>query len=565
MRDIENWIRAVGAGLGVWVIGHGAAAQGLVLELCGSEFAGGLGTSVAIVPDRNGDGHDELLVGSPGTQLGRGSVRLHSGADGALLWEVVGDPIGIGFGAAVDVVGDLDGDGAHEVIVGAFLGSVPHRFQAGWARVLSGADGSTRLQIDGDFAGDHLGWSVAGVGDLDGDGLGDFALGAVDGSEGALGSGRIQVHSGADGSELWRAGHTASFQFMGFSLAAAGDVNGDGIGDVLAGGPGLLGSGNPGRAALHSGLDGALLLEIAGTSGNDLLGTSVAGVGDVDGDGTPDLLLGAPQASTHPGYALLVSGSDGSTIRTLSGGADDRDFGARVEGLGDIDRDGLGDYAVASPTSREGGFDAGLVRVHLGFDGSELWRAVGGPGERLGVALAGGGDLGDDGEPDLALGRPGSSQAAPGAGCVEVRRGNDQPPPPPSGDPLTVDREHISLSAGEAQTLLLDAGRERAQLRYALIGSASGTDPGLAIRGQHLALNPDRYFWRSLLCPRSTPLRHARGHLDDDGRATASFLPRGRWVHPSLVGHTFHHAFVLRVRGQGLVFASNSVAVTIVP
>lgn len=565
MRDRDGWLRATGAGLGVWMMCGAVAAQGLVLELCGSEIAEGLGSSVAILPDQTGDGHDELLVGSPGSQLGRGSVRLHSGADGALIWEVVGDQIGLGFGTAIDVVGDLDGDGAAEVVVGAFLGSAPFRFQSGWARVLSGADGSTRVQIDGDFAGDHLGWSVAGVGDLDGDGLGDLALGAVDASQGALGSGQVRVHSGADGAELWRVGHNSNFQFMGFSLAAAGDVDGDGLGDVLAGGPGILGSGNPGRAALHSGLDGSLLWEGFGAAGNDLFGTSVSGAGDVNGDGSPDLLVGAPQGLTAPGYAQVVSGLDDAVLYHFQGDPEDRDFGARVRGLGDIDHDGLADLAIASPTSREGALDGGVVRVHLGVDGSEFWREVGTLGQRLGSALASGGDLGNDGEADLALGRPGSSDLALGGGCVDVRRSNDNPPPPPSSDPLTADRDQISLGASETQTLFLDGGLGHANLRYAMLGSASGTDPGILIRGQHLGLNPDRYFWRTLVCPRSTPLRHARGHLNDQGQATASFRLQGRWAHPCLVGHTFHHAFVLRVRGRGIVYASNSVGVTIVP
>ena len=190
--------------------------------------------------------------------------------------------------------GDVNGDGAPDLLVGDGFGPV--------VLVFSGADGSVLRTLDRPPGAGSFGKAVAGIGDVNGDGAPDLLVGAPNSNAGGeAAQGRAFVFSGADASLL----RTLDLPFPQFNaqlasaVAGAGDVNGDGVPDLLAGAPGRTvpgGVSQQGQAFVFSGTDASVLLTLD-TPTPDLaagFGEVLTGIGDVDGDGSPDFLVGAP-------------------------------------------------------------------------------------------------------------------------------------------------------------------------------------------------------------------------------------------------------------------------------
>ena len=195
------------------------------------------------------------------------------------------------------------------------------------AAILSLLSGGASAQqnlhsFHGEAAGDRFGWAVCSAGDTDGDGIDDWLFGSPFSDQNGTNSGSVRLVSGADGTSRFTLHGVAPMDLFGYSLACAGDVDGDGFSDLVIGAYGNDDFGpEAGTAYVFSGQSGALLHELSGGEAYENSGISVAGAGDVDGDGLDDLFIGANHAASG---ATPIPGSDagktylffGSTVAT---------------------------------------------------------------------------------------------------------------------------------------------------------------------------------------------------------------------------------------------------------
>jgi hypothetical protein len=336
------------------------------------------------------------------------------------------------FGEDIAVVGDVDGDGQSDFVVGA-PEETDVNDQAGRAYLISGADGSiirTLESPDPTFEG-NFGFSVSGIGDVGGDATPDLVVGAPgESGNGVDNSGRAYIIDGATGSVL----HTLLSESsnietnggFGNAVAQAGDVGGDATPDILVGAQGetVNGKGEAGRAYLIDGADGSILrtLKSPNDESGGEFGTALVGLGDVGGDATPDVLIGAPgeteSSNSSAGRAYVVNGADGSILRTLtsfnstSGGL----FGASVAAPGDLGgSDNAADYLVGA--TGESGVSNGRVYLIDGADGSKIQQYESSNPEDdgdFGSSIAEVGDVAGNSTPDLLIGAPNEDTNADG-------------------------------------------------------------------------------------------------------------------------------------------------------
>lgn len=354
-----------------------------MLTIDGGFTGANFGASVATGGDVDGDGTPDLLVGAPESAIGgpeTGSVELHSGASGALLRTYFGGSPGHRFGFAVAFLGDLDADGRDDYGAGGLDGN--------YVRIWSGATGHLIATIFGDASGDQFGSSLCGVGDVNADGVPDFAVGAPGSDLANSDAGLVRVFSGLDASVLYDVTGAGASSEFGYALARAGRVDGDAVEDFVVGS-----STGSNFAEVRSGADGALIHAFVGDASIDWFGTAVAGVGDANGDGASDVLIGASQGLLGRGYARLYSGATGELLFNFGGGAPLDLFGWSVSPAGDVDGDGRADFAIGAPFSEGAGgawINAGAVHVYSGRNGTLITTFYGtADDEALGWSVAG--------------------------------------------------------------------------------------------------------------------------------------------------------------------------------
>lgn len=269
--------------LAVW-LAPPAEPQGTALSIDGSSL--GFGQTLADLGDVDGDGTHDLVIGSPRDDTAGadvGAVFVHSGASGALLYALTGPANDVFFGGAVTVVGDLDGDGREDFVVRRK--DAPSFADHGIVHVYSGASGQPLLVLDGAaLLGDacSLGYSADRYGDFDLDGVPDLLLGAPT-HGGIQGTGAVAIVSGATGA-LLKSIVGAANTLIGHSVAGLDDLDSDGVPDFAV--SGFLGGGL--RVWIHSAATSAVLNEV-GYAPNGFL--DVSSRGDFDGDGRDDLLV----------------------------------------------------------------------------------------------------------------------------------------------------------------------------------------------------------------------------------------------------------------------------------
>jgi hypothetical protein len=465
-----------------------------------------LGYSVSTAGDVNGDGYSDVIVGAhrydglAGTDQGQAYV-FHGSASGTSAtpsWTANPSAANSRFGWRVATAGDLNGDGYDDVVVGTTSSSRVYVYYGS----PTGLPAAASLELVGG-AGEAFGYAVSTAGDVNADGYDDlFVGGYAYGGSGVL-YGRVALHlgspAGVSATPAWGDTGDVTNELLGFSVAPAGDVNGDGYADVLAGSYAWDPTGSIsiqlGRASCYAGSASGQLTRIwtaEGSANGMRLGESLAGVGDVNGDGYADILIGAPSRNSNTGWAQMHYGSaTGPSLtpsQTHPGGPVGDRFAESVAPAGDVDGDGYADWLISMP--RRSG-NNGEVHLYRGeFDGSAgvVWTQVGPTGSFFGQSAGTAGDVNGDGFSDIVIGAPFTDNGQDNEGRAYVYRGR-------SGDfggvPFLVDDGGIGgrfgasvASAGDVNAdgyadLLVgapdwDIGRGRISLH---LGGDSGTSP----------------------------------------------------------------------------------------
>ncbi|TAH39427.1 MAG: hypothetical protein EYC70_01185 [Planctomycetota bacterium] len=414
------------------------------------------GHGLAGIQDLDGDGASELIVGAPFQDftLGQeGSVSVYSGGTGAIIYSMVGAVHDATLGYDVAALSDLNVDGFQDFAAGA-LTEPP----GGAVYVYSGADASVLWEWHSAEISAEFGKFVARAGDVDGDAIEDVLVGAGNSDLFFPGGGASFVYSGRTGAQLLILG-TATAINAG-SGDGLGDVNGDGVPDFA-----ISDSYQGGSVIVFSGLNGSMIYRLFHVQTNDDFGRSVANVGDLDRDGVNDFVVGASsvQPIMRSGKAYVYSGAGGSLLFELEGDAVDHDyFGYDVGSAGDVNGDGYGDVVVGAPNggvTRQGG-----LFIYSGINGRLLSRIVGqSAADFLGWSVASAPDINGDGLSDLLSFAFGGSYTGSQSGSVFVYELNSYLTVSPhevdssAGGTVTFTLDFPVTEAGERWRLLASA------------------------------------------------------------------------------------------------------------
>jgi len=417
MSSAQGIAASVSFGMSSWLASAAiaiAAPQSVVWESQGLNVHDFLGTSLDVTGDFDGDGMPDILAGAPNDEFSTipGHVQIVGSVSGVVIFDLVGKSIGDRFGAAVASAGDLDGDGIDDWIVGA-PGDATAAAGAGAARVYSGATKALLFEWFGGAADDEFGAAVAGAVDLDGDGVDDVVVTADRART-------VTAFSGKTGVQLWQMGGGAQSGGFGQALAVTDDLDGDGVRDVLVGAPRdtTLGT-NEGAAYAFSGKSGALLLTLTVSNSQLDFGLQVAGAQDVDGDGTPDVLVSNPRWGSNAakddehGSAWIFSGKSGAQLLQTNGSTLEQRLGSSLLGWNDADGDGMPDFVAGDAPN-------GGVRLLSSKTGALIRRL---DPEFGNAPLRVVGDLDGDGRKDWVTANPRSRGAygvGSGAGVIVI-------------------------------------------------------------------------------------------------------------------------------------------------
>ena len=403
-----------------------------------------LGSSVSTAGDVNGDGYADVIIGCPNFTNGEnneGRALLFQGSSTGLSgtpnWINESNQVLANFGNSVFTAGDINGDGFSDVIIGAKLYDNGENNE-GRTYVFNGSSSglssaSNWTAVSGQ-TGSNYGFSVASAGDVNSDGYSDVIIGAPSFDNGETDEGKFFAYYGSssglpaipDYSAI--EGNQTGAQ-LGFSVATAGDVNGDGYSDVLIGVP-YFDNGQTAEGLVYlvfgspSGLEYGVGWLAESNQAGALFGNCVSTAGDVNGDGYSDVIIGANRfdnGQTDEGKTFVWFGSSSGlgvngtplnadwTAESNQAGAD---FGISVASAGDVNGDGYSDVIIGADKYDNGDTDEGKFFAYYGtsagLPAAPDYSAIEGnqTNAKLGYSVSSAGDVNGDGYSDVLIGVP---------------------------------------------------------------------------------------------------------------------------------------------------------------
>ena len=487
-----------------------AAAQsgdGTILYVHRDPAARALGTAVLGLSDLNGDGHADYAIGAPGFTGSGNRIQAISGRNGTPLWTKTNTVSGTGFGSILRRAPDYDLDGHADI----FVGEPDHNSGTGRMQIVSAKTGTTLTTLTGTATGDGFGINAVDIGDMNKDGKSDLLVTSINYPTGNA-WGRVETISGANFTTVLATQYGSGMgSRFGAALAACGDVDSDTYPDYLISEPGA--NANAGIVRQYSGRFRSVLKSVNDPSENWRFGEAIMPVGDTNGDGEADVIIGQLKDTSWNGRVHAYTQKTMAPLFVIYGGGYGA-WGLITVPVGDLDADGGADFALAMPGLKN---TYGQVSVFSGKTQAEIrtikgWEYPGGLGSGLGAC-----DLDADGKQDLIIGQPGSvSMGSPVGQAVWAMSLQKLPLSTPTG-------HTVSLKNGGLVTYVLDAGPTKAGQTYLLTGSMSGWKPGFPLWGHQIPLNIDMYFTTVTGNVNSPILPNSFGTLDANGRASCTF------------------------------------------